>query len=141
MNIASASVPRFALCSSEDSPNVDVMQGGRVLWSGSPSDLVQRSDFDVLFTHGIRTLLRKAARVERRMRSFERGKERGCTPRAHPMPAPLPDHAYLGTPIYRVSYHDRNGRTRRSPGFALGSTVRKALELLRSKGYEATIVC
>lgn len=79
---------------------------------------------------------------DQRVRQSElRGRQRGCKPKLHRLEPPKNERAYLGTGIYRVEYIERNGKCRRTPFFALESNARKALALMKAKGYPAIIVC
>ena len=139
-NAAGDAEQRFAVVSSENHAQVSIVEGSRLLWRGFASKLVMLPDFDSLYTANLRELLRQAARSERRQRSVERGRQRGCVSRLSAFGRAADERAYLGTPVYRVNYHDALGRSRHTPAFAIKARALEALALMRSKGFQAVIV-
>lgn len=135
---ATPAAPKRSLSQCVESGEITVYSGPTVLWQGMPSGLASRPDLVSKVWPTRPDVLRRAVQAARCISSAKRGRQRGCTPRQAQYSEPLPEHAYLGTPVYRVSYL-KDGKEWGAPSFALRANAMRAKELLRAKYGQAYV--
>lgn len=113
-------------------------QGPQVIWQGMPPDLVALPELVARVWPRTPDILRRAVSAARCAHVADRGRQRGCTPCRIRWTERLGDRAFLGTPIYRLSYI-KDGKERLAPGFVLKINALKAKELLHAKDGKADV--